>query len=61
MQFLTDTNIQFMKYRKGIVWVSITLLVVALLEIFILPWIYPAIGTGSFFSRRKAGLNSLLV
>ena len=34
MQFLTESKIEFMKYRKVLVWVSATLLVVAFAEIF---------------------------
>ncbi|MCG8460900.1 MAG: protein translocase subunit SecF [Holophagales bacterium] len=36
MQFLIDSQIPFMKYRKAVVWVSITLLVVAVVELFAL-------------------------
>ena len=36
MQFLTDSRIDFMKYRKVFIWVSILLLVVALGELFFL-------------------------
>lgn len=36
MEFLTHTNIDFMKYRKVFVWVSVTLLVIATLELFFL-------------------------
>ncbi len=36
MQFLTDSHIDFMKYRKVFIWVSILLLVVACAELFFL-------------------------
>ena len=36
MQFLTDSKIDFMKYRKVFIWVSVLLLVVALVELFFL-------------------------
>ncbi len=36
MQFLTDTNINFMKYRGVFVWVSLLLLVVSAVELFAL-------------------------
>ena len=34
MQFLTDSHIDFMKYRKVFIWVSILLLIVAFAELF---------------------------
>lgn len=34
MQFLTDSKIDFMKYRKVFIWVSILLLLIALAELF---------------------------
>jgi len=36
MQFLTDSHIDFMKYRKVLIWVSILLLVTACAELFFL-------------------------
>ncbi|MCP3956580.1 MAG: protein translocase subunit SecF [bacterium] len=36
MQFLTDSHIDFMKYRKVFIWVSILLLVIACAELFFL-------------------------
>ena len=36
MQFLTDSKIDFMKYRKVFIWVSVLLLVVAFAELFFL-------------------------
>lgn len=36
MQFLTDTHIDFMKYRKVFVWVSLALLIVSCAELFFL-------------------------
>lgn len=33
MQFLTDTRIPFMSYRKGVIWLSILLLVVGVVEL----------------------------
>ncbi|MEM8960587.1 MAG: protein translocase subunit SecF [Acidobacteriota bacterium] len=38
MQFLTETKIDFMKYRKVFVWVSIALLVGAFVELFVLSY-----------------------
>ncbi len=36
MQFLTDSHIDFMKYRKVFIWVSVLLLVIACAELFFL-------------------------
>lgn len=34
MEFLTNSNIEFMKYRKVLVWVSVSLLLLAVVELF---------------------------
>lgn len=61
MDFLSKTNIQFMKYRKSVVWLSILLLVVALAELFVLPKMNIGVNTGINFGIDFAGGTQLTV
>ena len=53
MEFLTNTNIDFMKYRKVFVWLSVLLLVVGFVELFFL--------TGINFGIDFAGGTQLTI
>ncbi len=61
MDFLSNTNIQFMKYRKSVVWFSIILLVIALAELFVLPKLNIGVNTGINFGIDFAGGTQLTV
>lgn len=61
MDFLSNTNIQFMKYRKSVVWVSILLLVLAIAELFLLPKLNIGVNTGINFGIDFAGGTQLTV
>ena len=61
MDFLSNTNFQFMKYRKSVVWVSIILLVAALLELFLLPKLNIGVNTGINYGIDFAGGTQLTV
>lgn len=61
MDFLSNTNIQFMKYRKSVVWVSIILLVTALAELFLLPNLNIGVNTGINYGIDFAGGTQLTV